>query len=353
VELHLLTESRLVDHSQTLIDRKIVYHIQKSGVPFFHRDVLSCLHLDVLTRFAANVHRLVRELWRIQPALVHAHGTEAAYALAALRSGFPCLISIQGIISEFLKTDSCLRFRLIRRLEQDAVRRCKYFTCRTSFDTGFVRSINPNARVFTIHEAINPVYFQNEWQVQDADRLLYVGSLERRKGLDVLLEALKLIVQERPRVTLRVVGGGDLIRYRETCARLQITGNVELLGFQSAEQIAKHHLESQVFVLPSKNENSPNSLAEAMVSGLPVIATAVGGVPSMVQDGKTGLLVPSGDSVQLAKAILQLLGHKEERSRLATNARLVARHRHLPDRVASQTLEAYNEVVSFEAIKTN
>jgi glycosyltransferase involved in cell wall biosynthesis len=238
---------------------------------------------------------------------------------------------------------------MVRHYEQDCVRRAGYFTCRTSFDTGFVRSVNPNARIFTIHEAMNPVYFQNEWRARDEDQLLYVGSLEARKGLDVLLEALKLVVQTKPKAMLTVIGGGNQDPYRQLCERLQITGNVQFLSFQSAEQIAKRHLKSQMFVLPSGNENSPNTLAEAMVSGLPVIATAVGGIPSMVEHGQTGWLVPPRNPTEMANAILQLLKDPALRARLGQAARQQARDRHLPERVAAQTVEAYQEILKLEA----
>jgi len=349
VELHLLTESPLVTRSQVVSKDNVTYHVQKCGVPFLHRGFPGFMQLDVLTRFTANIRRLVGELQRIQPDVVHGHGTEAAYALAALHSGFPFLISMQGIITELSKTDPCLRYRIVCQCEQDTVRRSKYFSCRTCFDTGFVKSMNPNARIFTIHEAMNPVFFRNEWGMRDTDALLYIGSLVRNKGLDVLLEALKLVLQTRPNARLKVVGGGDQESPRELCGRLQIAGNVEFLGFQSADQIAHLHLETQVFVLPSRNENSPNALAEAMVSGMPVVATAVGGIPSLVEDGQTGLLVPQGDPIHLAKVIRQLLEHPEERTRLGGNARSIARERHLPERVATQTLDAYHEILRLEA----
>jgi glycosyltransferase involved in cell wall biosynthesis len=101
-----------------------------------------------------------------------------------------------------------------------------------------------------------------------------------------------------------------------------------------------------VFVLPSENENSPNALAEAMVSGMPVIATRVGGIPSMVEDGQTGLLVPWGDPASLAEKMAWLLAHPEERERLGQNACRVARARHAPQTVADETVQAYKEILA-------
>ena len=349
VELHLVTESSRVSSSQRVQKGPITFHVVKTGVPFLARGFPSWLPLDVLSGFRANIVRVLEEVQAIGPDIVHAHGTEAAYALTAVESRLPCLISIQGVVSRYFETDPCLRYRIVRHYEQDVVRRARYFTCRTSFDTGFIRSVNPNARIFTIHEAMNPVYFRNEWRAPDEDRLLYVGSLEARKGLDVLLEALKLVAQTKPKTVLTVIGGGDQTPYRQLCERLQITNNVQFLGFQSAERIAKHHLENQLFVLPSGNENSPNTLAEAMVSGLPVIATAVGGIPSMVEHGQTGWLVPPRNPAELATAILQLLNDPGQRARLSQAARQRARDRHLPAHVAEQTAQAYREILKLEA----
>jgi glycosyltransferase involved in cell wall biosynthesis len=345
IELHLVTESTRVASSQCVQRDPITFHVVKTGVPLLHRGFPPWLPLDVLTRFRSTVARLLKEVRAIEPDIVHAHGTEAAYALTAVESRLPCLISIQGIITEYFLTNPCLRSRIVRHYEQDVVRHARFFTCRTSFDSGFIRSVNPNARLFFIHEAMNPVYFQNEWRVRDADRLLYVGSLEMRKGLNVLLEALKLVRQSKPETILTVIGGGDQTPYRQICERLQITNNVRFLGYQSAEQIAKHHLENQIFVLPSSNENSPNTLTEAMVSGMPLIATAVGGIPSLVSHNETGWLVPPRNPGELAKAIVYLLGSPKERARLGQAARQCARDRHLPQRVAEQTAAAYQEIL--------
>jgi glycosyltransferase involved in cell wall biosynthesis len=316
-------------------------------MPILNRGYPGFFPVDVLTGFAPVVHKLLGKLRDLQPDLVHAHGTEGPYALAAIRSRIPCLISIQGVIAEYFKTNPCFRFRVVRHYEQSAVRRAHFFTCRTDFDTGFVRSHNPQARIFTIHEAMNPAYFRNDWRVAPSETIMFVGSLVPRKGLPVLLEALALVKQRRPLVTLIVVGasGREADAPVEQCQRLGITANVTFRGFQPADEIAKLHLQSQVFVLPSQNENSPNALAEAMVSGLPVIATRVGGIPSLVEGGQTGLLVPWGDPQALADKIEWLLAHPEERERLGYNARRVARARHAPEAVAMETIQAYKEIL--------
>lgn len=347
VELHLITESTLVKRHQVARLGNITFHIVKTGVPFTHRGYPPYFPLDVLTKFAATTRKLVAELNTIAPDIVHAHGTEGPYALAAIRSGRPCLVAMQGIIAEIFKTNPCFRYRIVRHYERFAVRTARYFACRTAFDSGFVRAINPAARIFTVQEAIHPVFFRQNWQPQDNPTVLFVGSLEKHKGLHTLLEAVALIAREQPRIRLKVIGGtrtpGD---WMQRCRQLGIEDRVEFLGFLSPEEIARHHLESQLFVLPSENDNSPNALAEAMVSGMPVIATNVGGIPSMVEPGVSGALVPARDPRALQKEIARLLACPDERARLGQQARTVARIRHLPERVARETMDAYKEILN-------
>jgi glycosyltransferase involved in cell wall biosynthesis len=348
IELHILTESTLVPCNQVVESDGVVFHVLNTSLPLVNRGWPPWLPLDVLSGFHHNVKHQVKEIDTIKPDLVHAHGTERAYAMAGVASGRPCLVSMQGIVTEIHRLHPNLGSSFIRRMEQRTVKRARFFGCRTDFDTGFVRRFNSAARIFTLHEAMNPVYFDNEWKPNPSETIMFVGSFLRHKGLPFLLEAVALVKQRRPQVTLNIVGTNSPDRSSGFCQiwnRLNLNANVKFCGWQPAEEIARLHLESQVFVLPSQNENSPNALAEAMVSGMPVIATRVGGIPSLVQDGETGLLVPWGDPRALAEKIDWLLARPEERARLGQNARRIARARHAPDKVAAETVVAYKEIL--------
>ncbi|HUJ71698.1 MAG TPA: glycosyltransferase family 4 protein [Verrucomicrobiae bacterium] len=349
IELHIITESTLVATSQVVQKDGITFHVIRSGMPIVNRGFPPWFPVDVLTGFAPAVGKLLKTLRGIRPDLVHAHGTEGPYALAGVRSRVPCLISIQGVVAELFRTNPNFRYGVVRHYEQLAVRRARYFTCRTDFDKGFVRAQNPQARIFEIHEAMNPAFFRNEWTANPQETIVFVGSFGPHKGFPLLLEALALVKQHRPRFTLLAIGWDtpqSRARLQQTCDRIGIGSNVTFCGFQPAEAIARLHLQGQVFVLPSQNENSPNALMEAMVSGMPVVATRVGGVPSLVDDGRTGLLVPWGDPQALAEKIDWLLARPDERARLGSNARAVARARHAPEKVAADTLAAYKQIIN-------
>lgn len=343
VELHLITLCPWVARTQVVEKDGVFVHVIKNGVPFFSKGWPEYIPADVLTEFRSDVFLLKQEVRRIQPDIVHGHGTENPYSLAAVGLKYPTIISMQGIIAEIGKVNPTLRFRIVEKLERKAVQKNKYFTCRTAFDTGFVRRTNPDAHIFQIHEAMNPVYFEKQWSGCVRKRILFVGSMGKHKGLDYLFQAMKLLVDNDPAVELCVIGGAapEIEVCRQRCYELGIEKQVEFTGFLAAADIVSYHLSSRVFVIPSTNENSPNTLAEAMVSGMPCVASAVGGIPSMIDDEKTGFLFQSSDVGGLVNQLKRVLYDDELCRRLGSSAAEVARVRHEPHYVAKATLAAY------------
>jgi len=343
VELHLLTLTPWVKRTQRVEKDGATIHVIKNGVPFFHKGFPPYMPVDVITGFMQDRWLLKKELEKINPDVVHGHGTENAYALAAVNAGVPAFFSMQGIIAEINKVNSTLRFRMVERMERKAIQKTEYASCRTAFDTGFVRAVNPSTHIFQIQEAMNPVYFKQQWNGCGRKRILFVGSMGKHKGLDYLLQAVKILSAEDPQVELCVVGGtpAEIDVCRQRCQELGIERQVEFAGFLNAPAIVPYHLSCRVFVIPSTNENSPNTLAEAMVSGMPCVASAVGGIPSMVEDEKTGLLFQSGDVGGLVNQLKRVLYDDELCRKLGSSAGEVARARHRPETVAKATLAAY------------
>jgi glycosyltransferase involved in cell wall biosynthesis len=326
-----------------------MFHVLPSGVPFSDRGFPWYLPLDAACGFRGDRRRLVREIRSINPDLVHAFGTEGPYTLAALDSGLRHLIHIQGIIGECMKAEPSIRFRLAEPLERRAIRRGRWFSCRTEFDAGYVRSHNPHAEISHIDEAVSRAFFEVNWVVRDSNDLLFVGALKERKGIEDVLTAIHLLKRKSRPTHLRVVGCGT-VKYRislmNRCGQLGISDSVEFLGHKSSDEIAAFHGRSQAFVLPSHVENSPNSVAEAMVSGVPVVASRVGGIPSMVRHLETGMLVEPRNPRALADAIDVLLDSPARREELSRNAKAVARTRHDAASIALATVDAYLRIIA-------
>lgn len=154
-------------------------------------------------------------------------------------------------------------------------------------------------------------------------RCLAVARLVERKGLANLLGALALL--ERGRFELEIVGGGaDERVLRELAVRLGVANEVRFMGALPRAEVAQRYREADLFTLPSSAESFGNVFAEALASGLPVVATAVGGIPDLVEHGTNGLLVPPGDVSALAKAIHYLGEDPELRRQMSQRNRTKA-----------------------------
>ncbi len=137
-------------------------------------------------------------------------------------------------------------------------------------------------------------------------KLLNVGRLVPIKAQDVLLRALHIVRQRGVHFHLDVIGGGELLEQLEALsASLGLNGCVRFLGAQPEAVVRQHLVGAHVFVLSSRSEGLPVACIEAMAVGTPVIATRIFGIPELVEDGRSGLLVPPDDPAALADAIVR------------------------------------------------
>jgi phosphatidylinositol alpha-1,6-mannosyltransferase len=157
--------------------------------------------------------------------------------------------------------------------------------------------------------------------------ILTVGRLIPQKGVDDALRAFALLAGEHPDARYAIAGSGPLeAELRELADRLGIGARVRFLGLVPYERMPELHAAADVHLLASRpiplwNENFPNACLEAMASGVPVVAGAVGGVPEMVADGESGLLVDPRDPLAIAAALRRLLDDPPLRAAMGTAAR--------------------------------
>jgi len=147
-----------------------------------------------------------------------------------------------------------------------------------------------------------------------------LGLLGERKGTSVLLEALnKIDIQQSWKAT--IAGNGEVAKYQAESERLGIANRVSFPGWISGEDVEKLLASTDIYVLPSFAENLPMSILEAFAHGVPVIATPVGAVPEVVEDGVNGLIVPAGDAILLSNAIGRLVEAPDLRAKMGALAR--------------------------------
>jgi glycosyltransferase involved in cell wall biosynthesis len=170
------------------------------------------------------------------------------------------------------------------------------------------------------------------------------ARLEQQKGQDVLIEAAALVHRRGLEFTLALAGEGSLRATLEAqAARLGIGARVRFLG--QVEAIGPLLLAADAVAIPSRWEGLPLTLLEALVRGRPVVASAVGGIPELVEDGKTGRLVPADDAEALAEALEQFHRKPDAAMRLGRAGARRVRESHTWARVAEQFESVYDEVL--------
>ena len=174
--------------------------------------------------------------------------------------------------------------------------------------------------------------------------VIHVAGFRPEKGRFLLVKAADIILREKPEVTFLLVGKGELEpAVRGEVQAQQLGGNVVFAGYRS--DIPRLLQASDLFVLSSDYEGMPVSLLEAMAAGVPVVSTAVGGIPEVVTDGVHGLLVHPGAPQELAQKVLTLLGDEDLRHGMGkAGARLISQKFEV-QRMVSQTEELYRELL--------
>ena len=209
----------------------------------------------------------------------------------------------------------------------------------------WVRSVEGQANLLVIPNPAPPGKIRPE-RFADDPTLLFLGSIAEKKGVFDLLEAVADLRARYPRLRLVLAGVGEAqARVKERARALGISEQVELPGWIDASARDAWLAKADVFVLPSYYEGLPMSVLEAMAAGLPVIASDVGGIPEVIQDGVDGLLVAPGAVPALVRAIAKLLAQPALRESMGKAAqRKVARH-YASERVMERIDAVYREII--------
>lgn len=267
---------------------------------------------------------------QLQPDVVHIHGTEYSHGLAFLNAcpNAKSVISIQGLTSAYYYYYyyGLGKFQIIKNLtlrdfirgtifegkrnfkkrgenvEKPMLRKVNHIIGRTSWDKAHAWAINPKAKYHFNNETLRPEFYDGcKWDYDKCERhtIFLSQAGYPLKGLHQVLRAMPLILRHYPDAKIKVAGA-DITKYATWRDKLRISGygkiirgmirvmnledHVEFLGPLNAEQMKQAYLSSNVFVCPSSIENSPNSLGEAQLLGVPCVAAYVGGVSDMMKN---------------------------------------------------------------------
>jgi glycosyltransferase involved in cell wall biosynthesis len=220
--------------------------------------------------------------------------------------------------------DACRRSRPWRLWVRLAFRGARRIVCQTPVwrtfaceQLGFKAEDAPIIPNWTASDELLKVGSERCTRVGGAVRLLFVGWLSRDKGVQALLQAVRIVAGQR-QCTLTLVGEGDMSRpARAYVDSHRMDAVVSFRGWLDADALRCEYATADVFVLPSWAEGLPNAMIEALAAGVAVVVSAVGSVPDVITDGREGLLVPPRDGQALAAALLRVIDDRELRERLA------------------------------------
>lgn len=244
-----------------------------------------------------------------------------------------------------------LDFRLLDIFEKLAVKRADVLT---SPSRSMAELISPDWGLVKIEVIPNPIderiFFPSSEAGGDGRTVLYVGRLEKRKGVDVLVEAFWRVVEEFPSARLLLVGSdtriddgkhSSFVDYLRT--KLGDAGeSVKFVGRVDREELVGYYQRSEICVIPSVVfENFPYTCLEAMACGKPVVASDCGGIREMIEDGVNGLLVPPGDVVALSEALIRLLTDRSLSLEMGRRARERVERLYSRKAVVGKILEVY------------
>ncbi|MDQ7849471.1 MAG: glycosyltransferase family 4 protein [Armatimonadota bacterium] len=313
---------------------------------------ISAIKLPDLGRFPSPwgdtraLVQLVRILRQGRFNLLHANSTKAGLmvraAAALVARDTPVVFTAHGWAFTEGRPDPIRK--VLAYLERWAAARTSAIICVSEYDRALAArlAVADLSRMRVIYNGVDPSSFDRLPRKSPHNgRLLIVmvGRLRAPKDPFTLVEAVRLV----PGAELVIVGGGPMRRRVEALARRKGLGErVRVLGFR--EDVTRLLADADVFALPTYWEGMPLAVIEAMMAGLPVIASRVGGIPEAVQDGVTGLLVPPRRADLLAQA-LETLRDPELRSRMGEEARRVARERFTVSRMTQETLAVYEELL--------
>lgn len=314
-----------------------------------------------------------------KPDLIQCFGSEWAFGLVANHTDIPVVIHMQGSMPSYYNVLypprysrwSAIVYNLVSLKFKDVVRSIfapklnrqraereariltsnRYFLGRTDWDKSIVDLFSPTSQYFVCNEALRDSFVASEkWQVKNNNTIIIctTGSGSLWKGLDVILKtAHALKTYSDIKFVWKIIGGVGNRCYIEWMEGLSFAdNNVEFLGVLDEQRLRQELIDCDMYVHPAYIDNSPNSLCEAMLLGLPCIASCVGGISSIIDDGKSGILVPVNEPYLLADKIKQLSKDKDLQQRLSTEAIAKASDRHNVENIKSELLNAYNQIIS-------
>lgn len=315
-----------------------------------------------------------------KPDVIQVFGTEGSFPEIQHLTEIPVVIHLQGLINPydnafyppginkydlltflpFFKNHILGNSLLFNKklFEKQAEKELEYFNNsnylmgRTCWDQMISSLLAPQATYFHVNEILRSSFYEaRPWTPKEHSQLQIISTISSTiyKGLDLVLKAASLLQKNwGNRFNWYIVGlheKNKLVRFFEYSLKKRFKDcNVSFLGVFSESELIKSLQAADIFIHPSYIDNSPNSLCEAQMLGMPVISCNVGGVSSLIEHGQNGILVPANAPYELVHSILSIAKDKNKSVQLGTQARITAMERHNRSKTYDSLMNVYQTI---------
>ena len=339
LRLHVVTLRRQIEREYVFERNGTTFHVLKASAL---ARVASIFWLDTWL-----IKRLCR---RVKPDLIHAWGCEKGAGLIGHRLPYPSLMTVQGLLSWYKERIPLQPYdRFIEPLERISLRRAKVLTTESTFAVQFIRKHFPKPEIHQAEHAPNRAFHELARRPQTKPfRFIAVGGFMHRKGSDLLFAALNQLTPELDfKLIIVTKPNPEYVAALRATVSEAFWQRVEFKGHLLPNEVAREFETATMLLMPTRADTSPNAVKEAVVAGVPVVASTVGGIPDYVISGKNGLLFPPEDLPGFVQAIRSACAHPLFGSGRVDPETLTQMRGYLsPELMARKFLAAYNATLA-------
>lgn len=291
--------------------------------------------------------RLVHYIMELKPDILHTHET---FGLGLGTLSIPHVFTVHGFDHANLIADSAkhawFRSHLWKHAERRGLSTQKHIISITPYVQTMIET-QTHAHIYEIDNPVDERYFKIA-RCPKPGRILCVGWINERKNTLGSVEAFAHIADCFAKAKLVIAGEAKeteyLNRIQQSIKKHAIADRIEMLGHINHEQLMEELAKASVLLLPSRQENAPMAIAEAMAAGIPVIASNRCGMPYMVEEGRTGFLIDPESTDEIANRLVKLVGSHQLCKQMGRAGRQVAMKRFHPRVVAQKTRAVYRQI---------
>lgn len=335
-------------------------------------------YFSVKNKDVEEVAMLLSVVNKVNPSIIHIHGTEENFGLIQSKTNIPCVISIQGILLPYVQKyydgmsksivnkntplKIFLKYKPIEiiynEMRNNSVREkkilgiSKYIIGRTEWDKRVTQLIANKSKYYIGQEMLRNEFYKKTWQKPcfgETVEIVTTSSSSIFKGVETIVKTAMLLIEfEVAKFNWTVIGVDEktpIVKILKNWLRVDFNKlNINFIGSKNGDEISDFLINSDIYCQCSHIENSPNSLCEAMLVGMPIVASFAGGTSSLIENNKEGILVQTGDQYAFAGAIKDLIQNQQIAIQFAENARKRALIRHNPNDIVKELISTYSEI---------